>query len=812
MQTVGIAVEKAAYGYDMLYSYLVPEEMRQEIVCGSRVLVPFGKGNRKRIGIVLEIGEADNTSKMKEIAGILPKDVELNDEAVKLVSWLKETTFCTYYEAAKSILPPGLSAKHHDSFELGEIKEENPLSEEETEFYELLKNTKSTAVKAKLLDTSESESKRLLIDSLLKKGALIKNESIKRKIGDETVHMIRLTEDFLETHTPPKLTAKQKTVADTLLEYNTASVSEICEICGVTSAVLKNLQRNNVVVLYEEKQLRSNAENIITDTEPIVLSKLQQKVFGGIKALIDSDKPEAALLHGVTGSGKTSVYLKLIEHTLNCGKNVIMMIPEISLTPQMLAIFKNRFGSDVAIIHSGLSMGMRVDEYRRIKNGDAKIVVGTRSAVFAPLDNIGLIIIDEEGEHTYKSESSPRYDAREVAKKRCVYHNSTLLLASATPSVESYYKAKTGKYKLFELNERYKNSVLPEVYMVDMKDELDSGNNTDISRPLKEELEKNLKAGEQSILLLNRRGYNTYASCMSCRQPMVCPNCNIALTYHKHGGRMVCHYCGYSKPLSNKCESCGGQYIKFSGAGTQKAEDELSELFPEARILRMDADTACSKFSYEKNFNAFAKGQYDIMIGTQMIAKGLDFPNVTLVGVLSVDKALYAGDFKSYERTFSLITQVVGRGGRGDKKARAYIQTFSPEHYVLNLAALQDYKVFYENETAVRKALLYPPYCDLCVMGFSSLVEASASTAAEIFVETIAQNIKNKGNIPVRILGPSRAELGKINKRYRYRAVIKCRNNAAFRKAVSETLIAVSKKKEFENVGIYVDLNGEIGL
>jgi len=519
------------------------------------------------------------------------------------------------------------------------------------------------------------------------------------------------------------------------------------------------------------------------------------------------------LLHGITGSGKTSVFVKLIQHTLDENKTVILLIPEISLTPQMVAKFKGLFGETVAVIHSNLSLGQRLDEYKRIKGGKAKIVIGTRSAIFAPLENIGLIIMDEEGERTYKSERSPCYNARDVAIWRCGYHKAVMLLASATPSVESYYYATTGRYKLFELNERYSNANLPDVVIIDMQIEVQDGNKGIFSKELIRKINENIENKEQTILLLNRRGYHTYISCLDCREPLSCPHCSIPLTYHKPNGMLMCHYCGYSKPLDEACPKCNSTHLHPTGVGTQKLEDEIERLFPQARILRMDADTTYSRYSYEKNFKAFGDGKYDIMVGTQMIAKGLDFPNVTLVGVLSLDKALFTGDFRSYERTFSLVTQVVGRSGRGEKEGVAFIQTFVPDHYVLNLAAQQDYKGFFEEEIALRKVLVYPPFCDICVIGLSSLVESEVYRASNEIIAILKEEIKLQNlNIPLRVLGPSKCTLGKINNKFRYRIIIKCKNSQPFRKLISEMLIKASKNKLFTNTNIHVDINGDIGL
>lgn len=805
MLSVGVAIEKASFAYDNIYTYLVPDALKDEITVGSRVIVPFGNGNKRRLAVVLEVGISEDT-KLKSVYSALGKDISLSDEQVKLVYWLKENTFCTFFEAAKTMLPPGMNAKIRDDYRVE--KTDYILTDEEAEFVKAVQSAKTKLEKSKLF----CEDNRTMINRLSKLGVLVFDGEIKRNVLDDEVFALELSDDFEEKENSVKLTLKQTLVLETLKNVGTALLSEICEECSVTAVVVKNLEKTGLIRLFKRERERLDTEETKPQPEKIVLSKEQQKVLDGINALRVENKPAVALLYGVTGSGKTLIYLKLIDDILKSGKNAIMLVPEISLTPQTLKRFRKHFGNEVAITHSGLSMGERTREYKRIKSGKVRIVIGTRSAVFAPLQNIGAIIIDEEGESTYRSESSPRFDARKVAKTRIMYHNAVLLLSSATPSIESYYMAERGKYHLFELNERYSKSVLPEVYIVDMKDELSVGNHTQISKVLADELKKNLECGEQSILLLNRRGYNTYVSCLTCREPVVCPNCNIALTYHKSGERVVCHYCGYSKPIPKVCPKCGSEYMKFTGAGTQKAEDEVRAVCPTARILRMDADTTCSRYSYEKNFTDFADGKYDIMLGTQMIAKGLDFPNVTLVGVLTVDKALYAGDFKSYERTFSLITQVVGRGGRGDKAARAYIQTFSPDHYVLNLAALQDYKGFYKDETAVRKALTYPPYCDLCVVGFSGSNEAETKNASEIFVRHFAKIIKEIGSIPVNILGPSRADLGKINNKYRYRAVIKCKNNKAFRAVVARVMKETATKSEFKNVSVYADLNGEIGL
>jgi primosomal protein N' (replication factor Y) len=598
-----------------------------------------------------------------------------------------------------------------------------------------------------------------------------------------------------------------------LEEYDSACIKEICAVADVSSAVVTNLIKKDVLEVREQAFSRALSKDFeaTASLDDIIFSEAQQKVFNGLKSLADSGKAKCALLRGITGSGKTSVFIKLIEHTLNQGKTAIMLVPEISLTPQMTAQFKSLFGNRVAIIHSGLSLGQRADEYKRIKNKEAGIIVGTRSAVFAPLDNLGIIVIDEEGEHSYKSDRSPRYHARNVAKQRAFHHNALLLLASATPSIESYHFAKTGRYSLFELNERYSKAILPDVYIVDMKIEHEYGNRSNFSAVLIEELTENLRRGEQSLILLNRRGYHTYAKCIKCGTAVNCPVCLVPMTYHKKGNSIQCHYCGFTAQMPEACEKCGCKHIYQSGTGTQRVEDELAEIFPDVRILRMDADTTVSKTAFETKFAEFRSGKYDIMVGTQMVAKGLDFENITLVGVLAIDKALYASDYLGYEKTFSLITQVVGRSGRGAKKGRAYLQTFTPEHYVLNLAAAQDFAEFYEQEADVRKALIFPPFCDIFMVGFSAVEEAASENSAKKFLEILSAELDSASEkFPYRVLGPSKSGTGRAGGKYRHKLIIKCKNNAIFRKIISNALKTAYSDTDFKYTGIYVDINGEI--
>ena len=812
-----VAIEKSTVRFDKLFDYAVPEELAERLQPGCRVIVPFGRGNQKMQALVFTLTEhTDYPERCKAVVSLVDEQPLINAEGFEMIEYLKQNTFCTYYDAVRVLLPVGFNVDVVETFHLSRRVDEVELqsfSEAERNVIAFLKTARNKAELDRFLKAAGNDAKDRIVESLIEKGVVVPDEKTKRRVGDETIRMLRLSEKFDPENV--KLSPKQKGVVELLSEVQVASVKECCYFCGITEAVLKTLAKKNIVEYYDRQVYRrpKMAQVGRRDASSIKLSPEQLKVFSGLYELYRTGKPEAALLNGITGSGKTQVFLKLIDLVVAEGRQAIMMVPEISLTPQMVSQFIALFGDRVAVIHSGLSLGERADEYQRIKNGSARIVVGTRSAVFAPCDNIGLIVMEEEGEYSYKSESAPRYHARDLAKLRCARHGALLLLASATPSVDSYYRAKMGKYHLFELKKRYSDAILPDVYLVDLRGHLNPNQSEILSDVLIDELYYNLKHGEQSILLLNRRGYHTFAACMDCGEVDLCPHCSVALTYHKANGRMMCHYCGYSHKQDFVCPHCGGKHIKLTGLGTQKLEDEVSKLFPDARILRMDTDTTFSRFAYEEAFEKFGAGGYDIMLGTQMIAKGLDFPNVTLVGVLSVDKLLYSTDFRSNERTFSLVTQVVGRSGRGSKAGRAFIQTYTPDNPVLNFAAHQNYEAFYNDEIAARKALLYPPFCDICVVGFAAVLEQEVKKAAYSFMELLKTYIKNaEMKIPVRVLGPVEADIYKLNNKYRYRIVIKCRANKAFKKMIGELLRQTAQMSAFSKTTVFADLNGEINI
>lgn len=802
-----VAVDKVALHFDKDYSYLVPEALLGAIQVGARVLVPFGGANRRRQGLVLSLCEEECASPLKPIAELVDEAPLLCPEQLELVSFLRRQTLCTWYEAARLVLPAGLNMEISPEYS---VSPDYPASgrelagDEQRRIVEFLLSRRG-AVSEKVLRTGTGISPRsAALKSLIADGVIIKAERARRKTQDERITMARIAEDAQTD----KATPKQAAVIELLLSCGSASLKEIGYYTGASKATLDAMQKRGMLEYFEREVLRTPYDDVPKElSEPPALSKNQQEVYEGIAALMQAGQPETALLFGITGSGKTHVFLRLIADVLKSGGQVIMLVPEISLTPQMLSRFYTVFGDKVAVLHSALSLGERLDEYKRIRSGKVSIAVGTRSAVFAPFDKLGLIIMDEEQEHTYKSEGSPRYHTRDVARFRCKQQGALLLLASATPDVESYYHAQAGHYHLFELNERFGSAGLPEVVVVNMSDEAMRGNTGSISEPLAHEIAQNLQNGEQSILFLNRRGFHTLIACADCGEVIICKNCSIAMTYHKANDKLMCHYCGYLHTPEARCVHCGSEHIKYLGLGTQKVEDELSVLFPSARILRMDADTTMARYSYDDYFARFARGEYDILVGTQMVAKGLDFENVSLVGVLSADKMLYTADFRGTERAFSLLTQVVGRSGRGSKLGRAYIQTYTPEHEVIALAAQQDYPGFYEGEILCRKHLLYPPFCSFCIAGFSGESEPVTLRGAQEFLRLLQELVKQSyPDLPLKVLGPVPSAMLKVSGRYRYRLIIKCRADAKTRRMLHEALCAYSALPVSRNAGVFIDI------
>ena len=748
-KTVGVAVSNATFHFDKLYTYAVMPAQQDAVRLGSMVLVPFGRGSRARMGVVLACDAEPESSKLKYLFDVAPASACLTPELLKLVYFLKERTFCTYYEAVKAVIPYGAQYK--------------------------------PAVAA---------------DGV--------TPVLQKQLTRHTENSYQLAG---ELPAKPKPTAKQL-AAVALLSGGPRTQGEL-EEKGISRAVLDNLCTKGVLACTRVNRSIDLYASIPFQNEPIVLTEEQQAAYGALLPHLEDTAPHSALLYGVTGSGKTLVFLKLIERCLQLGRKALVLVPEISLTPQMILRLKSQFGRRVAVQHSALNHTERLLQWQMIQDGGADIVVGTRSAIFSPLENIGLVIIDEEQEHTYRSESAPRYSAHEVARQRAAENGALLLLASATPSTESYFAAQKGRTQLVRLTKRYGGNPLPSVQIVDMRAELASGNPREISLALEDAIRRNLEAHKQTILLLNRRGYQTVAQCEDCREVLKCPKCSVPMVYHKASHKLLCHYCGSQMdPPPKNCPDCGGK-LQYRGFGTQKAEEELAKLFPEARILRMDQDSTAAKDAHEKLLARFADHEYDIMVGTQMVAKGLDFEDVTLVGVLGIDSLLFAQGFRAYETVFSLITQVVGRSGRAKDPGFAIIQTTDPDNPVLNLAAAQDYDAFFEQEIAYRRLGLYPPFCGLCVIGFAGGKEIEVARAAARFSALLGQQAARQPDLPLRVLGPTPGNIEKINDTYRYKLTIKCRNDRRFRDLVRETLGLYEQEKLPSKASVVVDLHSD---
>lgn len=745
-----VAVDNATIHFDKLYSYRIPDSLTACVWPGSMVLVPFGRGDKPRMAVVLKVEQVDAETapkRLKTLHNAAPEQARLTPDLLELVRFLKERTFCTWFEAVKAVIPYG--AQYRAAVVDGKPVMQSRLSRSTERVYTLV-------------------------------GELPQ----KPKPG------------------PRQLAAVQA------LQSGPLTAHQLDEV-GISKPTLDTLCEKGVLAVAQQDKALDLFGDIPFDPQPITLAEEQQRTYDALLPDLEDGNPHAALLHGVTGSGKTVVFLKLIERTLELGRTALVLVPEISLTPQMIRRLKSTFGSRLAVQHSALNNTERLLQWRMIQQGNADIVVGTRSAIFSPLQNIGLIIIDEEQEHTYQSESAPRYDAHDVAKKRAAMENSLLVFASATPLTESYYAAESGKYKLLTLTKRYGGRPLPHVDFIDMRAEMAAGNAREVSTRMVRELQENLDNGEQSILLLNRRGYHTVGMCATCGHVLKCPNCSVPLVYHKPQQALMCHHCGHTvRPLPQICPECGGK-INYGGFGTQRVEEELAELLPSARILRMDQDSTGQKNAHETMLAQFGRQEYDILLGTQMVAKGLDFEKVTLVGVLGIDSLLFGQGFRAYENVFSLVTQVIGRGGRAALPGRALIQTTVPEHPVLQLAAEQDYESFYREEIAFRKFGLYPPFCSFCIVGFVGAQEGAVALAAHRFGTLLAERAAAHPTMPLRLLGPAPMGITMLNGKYRYKLTLKCRNDAAFRALLRETLEAYAKEKLPQKASVILDFNSD---
>ena len=810
---VKVAVSAAPYSIDKPYSYLVPESLAAAAVPGVRVMVPFGRGNKESEGLILARVQEPKLPGSKAIRQILDPEPVLDKAGIDLALWMRGRYFCTVFEAVKTILPAGLWYGLREIWSLAMAPE----------------TARSAAVGIpgawQVLDLLEKQGGkadiRVLRDALgdgaekplkaMKKVEILTCETdAKRKIADKSHRMVELavnTEDAYALTEPKRRSAPARyEVVNFLATAGRTPAAEVSYYTGASSRTLKTMEKAGLIAFSEEEELRVPSLDDVEPGPEIVLNEEQQRAFEEILGRVQAAKPSVTLLHGVTGSGKTQVYLRLVQETLALGKTAMVLVPEIVLTPQMMRKFSSYFGSRVAMLHSSLKMTERYDQWKRIRRGEVDVVLGTRSALFAPLKNLGLIIMDEEQEGSYQSENVPRYDAREVAKYLCVREKAALVFGSATPTVETAWAAEQGNYQKALLRRRYNENALPEVLIADLRQEILNGNPGLISTPLRQELEKNLAAGEQSILFLNRRGSSRMLLCGECGYVPQCPRCSTAMTYHSANGRLMCHYCGHSEPAADTCPECGG-WMKHVGAGTQKVEEELRELFPEAGILRMDADTTAG--GHEEILQTFERERVPILLGTQMVAKGLDFENVTLVGVLSADISLYVDNYRAAERTFSLLTQVVGRAGRGGKTGRAVIQTYTPGNDVSRCAAQQDYDAFYESEIRMRRLRRYPPFADLFTVTVSGTEEGRVLRAAVSVRETLRQLCRRPelaAGEP-EVLGPAPAPVVKVNNRFRYRCTLVGKNDKATREMLAWLQKDFAKDSANRGMNLFVDHN-----
>ncbi|MDI7741608.1 primosomal protein N' [Lysinibacillus fusiformis] len=760
-----VIVDVAAYPVDRPFDYLVPADMTQIIETGCRVKVPFGP--RNVLGFVVAIKNETDVpiEKIKPIAEILDIEPVLTEEMLELAKWLKNETICYEIDALQVMLPSALRAKYEKIINLQTDVELLPPE---------LREVFGSAQHANVKEFEKNNLLPVLKQALKNKQVSIENV-VKQKGKIKEVRKVQITEDLhklSEIHQQISNRAKkQKQLVEWMLNHSGEIMNPevIYKEANASSQVLNAVIDLGAAAFVHQEVYRDPFTKEVQKTNFLNLTDEQSFALNRIMASIDEKKPETFLLHGVTGSGKTEVYLQTIAKVLSDGKEAIMLVPEISLTPQMTERFRSRFGELVAVLHSGLSVGEKYDEWRKIHQGKVKVVVGARSAVFAPFENVGIIILDEEHESTYKQEDSPRYHARDVAIWRGKFHQCPVILGSATPSLESFARAKKNVYKLLTLKDRALKQALPEVQIVDMRDELKKGNRSMFSKSLMDSIQARLDRKEQIVLFLNRRGYSSFVLCRDCGTVLQCENCDISLTYHRKNEKCKCHYCGYEIHVPKTCPQCQSEHIRFFGTGTQKVEEELAKFFPGVRVLRMDVDTTRAKGSHEQLLDAFGQGEADILLGTQMIAKGLDYPNITLVGVLSADTSLHLPDFRAAEKTFQLLTQVSGRAGRHEKPGEVVVQTYTPEHYAIELSEAQDYEPFYEREMHMRHQAGYPPYYYLALIQVSHEDVLMAADYAGKAVEWLRSQL----SFNVSIIGPTAAGISRLQNRYRYQCLIK---------------------------------------
>ncbi|MGF7533250.1 primosomal protein N' [Bacillus mexicanus] len=800
MNFAEVIVDVSTKNIDRPFDYKIPDHLKGMIKTGMRVIVPFGP--RKIQGFVTAVKDASDLSgkSVKEVEDLLDLTPVLTEELMDLSSWLSDKTLSFKITALQAMLPAALKAKYEKELKIAQGVDLPP------QVGQLFSETKTL-----LYSDIPDHNTLKLIQKYVQKGSIDVTYKVAQKANKKMIRHIQANAGKEELSMQAEGLSRQAAKQQAILHFFVAEpegmkipAADLCKKTNASSATIKTLiQKGLLKESYEEVYRDPYQDKMFKKTEPLPLTDEQSAAFEPIRQTLDNEEHKVFLLHGVTGSGKTEIYLQSIEKVLAKGKEAIVLVPEISLTPQMVNRFKGRFGSQVAVMHSGLSTGEKYDEWRKIHRKEVRLVVGARSAIFAPFENLGMIIIDEEHESSYKQEEMPRYHAKEVAIKRAEHHSCPVMLGSATPTLESYARAQKGVYELLTLKHRVNHQVMPEVSLVDMREELRNGNRSMFSVELMEKLEETIAKGEQAVLFLNKRGYSSFVMCRDCGYVPQCPHCDISMTYHRYGQRLKCHYCGHEEPVPHTCPECASEHIRFFGTGTQRVEEELTKVLPNARVIRMDVDTTSRKGAHEKLLTAFGEGKADILLGTQMIAKGLDFPNVTLVGVLSADTTLHIPDFRAAEKTFQLLTQVSGRAGRHEKPGRVIIQTYTPSHYSIQLTKTHDYETFYQHEMTHRREQSYPPYYYLALVTVSHEEVAKAAVTAE----KIAHYLKTNCGTDTKILGPSASPIARIKDRYRYQCVIKYKQETQLSALLKKILEHYKREIEQKHVMISIDMN-----
>lgn len=795
---------------DKLFDYEIPDKLKDTISVGSCVTVPFGRANKPKEGYVFSVKDKTSAKNLKAILNLSREDRIFDEKQLDLIKWMREKYLATYLDTVRTVAPSGSAVNQEEWIVLVNSDVRGRTA---TEIVKILSENGGAMEINRLMGHFE-----VSISSSL--SLLLKNGKVKtvfrehQTAGDKIIRVAELAIEQEDVCTALEALERgnaviQAKMLDILSSCGRLSLADLVHFSGGSYAALRTLEKKGYIKTYEMTVLRELEESFTVPEKPKTLTDEQKKVLTPLLDTVDKGEYKSFLLHGVTGSGKTEVYMQLIAEVIKKGRQAIVLVPEISLTPQTVARFKSRFSKDVAVIHSGLSLGERYDQWKKIKSGKASIVVGARSAIFVPFTNIGAIIIDEEHERSYKSEMSPRYETHEVAQFRAKQYGAVLVFASATPLVTSYYKAQNGDIELLTMEKRFNNNKMPKVEIVDLRKELERGNRSILSESLKNAISENLKNKKQTILFLNRRGYSTFVSCRSCGYVAECPNCSISLTYHKFSDTLKCHYCGYTVSNHKLCPECGSKYIRYFGGGTQKVEEEIHRIFPEAKTLRMDIDTTSKKNSHEQILKEFGDKKTDILIGTQMVTKGLDFPDVTLVGIISADTMLNIDDYRAKERAFSMLEQVTGRAGRADSEGKSIVQTYSPQNSAVRLMQKHDYIQFYKDEISVRKAMWYPPFCEMVSVIFSGRNESITQRCARFFVKNIAEigELSQK----TQVLGPIPAYISKIKNKYIFRILIKCENCDMITGILAKAQKECEENPIYESVSVVIDKNPDMG-